>query len=61
MVMDKAQIFNALEDLHGTSIPEEVSESDRWNLYEVLKSNLKGLTPDQYTKEIISIVETLEL
>lgn len=59
--MDKAQILETLEELHGTLMPDEVTEADRWNLYEDLKSKLKGLSPDQYTAQIILIVEALEL
>lgn len=59
--MEKAQILETLDEIYGTQIPDEVTEADRWNLYEELKSKLKGLSPDQYTAQIILIAEALEL
>lgn len=61
--MDKIEILEALESVHGTSIPSDVSEPDRWRLYETIKSNIRLSTknPDDYTRQIILISETLEL
>ena len=62
-LMDKIEILEALESAHGTSNPLEVAESDRWQLYETIKSNIRDCTPnpDDYTRQIILISETLEL
>jgi len=61
--MDKIEILETLESTHGTSIPSDVDESDRWKLYEDIKSNIRESTPnpDDYTRQIILISETLEL
>lgn len=60
--MDKIEIIEALEDTFGTSEPKDVNESDRWILYSNLKSNIKATSsPDDYTRQIILICETLEL
>ena len=61
--MDKIEILEALESIHGTSTPSDVSESDRWQLYESIKSNIRNCSPnpDDYTRQIILICETLEL
>ncbi len=61
--MDKIEILEALESIHGTSNPQEVSEFDRWNLYETIKSNIRNTSknPDDYTSQIIRISEALEL
>jgi hypothetical protein len=61
--MDKSEIIQILEDDYGTSNPLDIPESDRWYLYENLKSNirLQNGNPDEYTKQIILISEALEL
>ena len=61
--MDKIEILEALESIHGTSNPLDVSEPERWQLYETIKSNIRLNTsnPDDYTRELILISETLEL
>jgi len=59
--MDKIEILEALESTHGTSIPSDVSEFERWKLYEDIKSNIQNCSPDDYTRQIILICETLEL
>lgn len=61
--MDKIEILEALESIHGTSNPLDVSEPERWQLYETIKSNIRLNTsnPDDYTRQIIFISETLEL
>lgn len=61
--MDKSQIIQILEDDYGTSIASEIPEIDRWRLYETLKSNIRlnSSNPDDYTRQIILISETLEL
>jgi len=61
--MDKIEILETLESTHGTSTPSDVDESDRWKLYEDIKSNIRESTPnpDDYTRQIILISETLEL
>jgi len=63
MVMDKIEILESLEAIHGTSEPRDVSESDRWNLYETLKTKIRLTTsnPDDYTRQLILISDTLEL
>ena len=61
-LMDKIEILESLESAHGTYNPLEVSESDRWQLYETIKSHINCSTnPDDYTRQIILISETLEL
>jgi len=61
--MDKIEILEALESIHGTSNPLDVSEPERWQLYETIKSNIRNCSsnPDDYTRQIILISETLEL
>lgn len=61
--MDRTEILDALEEIHGTSNPLDVPERDRWILYENIKSNIRniGMNPDDYTKQIIVICEALEL
>lgn len=60
--MDKNEIIQILEDDFGTSNPLEIPEQDRWRLYETIKSNLIPTTnPDDYTRQIITISEALEL
>ena len=61
--MDKIEILEALESTHGTSNPLEVPELARWQLYETIKSNIRDSSrnPDDYTRQIILISETLEL
>ena len=61
--MDKIEILEALESIHGTSNPLEVPELDRWQLYETIKSNIRDSSrnPDDYTRQIILISETFEL
>lgn len=60
--MDRNEILQVLEDDYGTSNPLEISELDRWRLYENLKSNIQTTSnPDDYTRQIIIISETLEL
>ena len=61
--MDKIEVLEALESIHGTSNPADVSEPERWQLYETIKSNIRLNTsnPDDYTRQIILISETLEL
>ena len=62
-VMDKIEILEALESAHGTTNPLDVPEPDRWQLYESIKSNIRlnSSNPDDYTRQIILISETLEL
>jgi hypothetical protein len=59
----KEEILEALQDLYGTSEPDEVSESERWYMYENMKSNIRncGGNPDEYTRQIILISEVLKL
>jgi hypothetical protein len=61
--MDKSEIIQILEDDYGTSNPLDIPESDRWHIYENLKSNirLQNGNPDEYTRHIILISEALEL
>lgn len=61
--MDKIEILDALEETYGTSNPQDVPESERWILYENIKSNIRGISkdPDEYTRQIIVISEALEL
>lgn len=61
--MDKQEILTSLEESYGTSNPLEVSESERMSLYEILRSNIRlsSNNPDDYTRQIILISETLEL
>ena len=60
--MDKAQILQILEDDYGTSNPLDIPESDRWELYSNLKSNIKSNgDPNEYTRQIILMCEVLDL
>ena len=61
--MDRNEILQILEDDYGTSNPLEIPELERWILYENLKSNISLNTknPDDYTREIITISEALQL
>ena len=61
--MDKIEILEALESIHGTYNPADVPEPERWQLYENIKSNIRNCSnnPDDYTRQIILISETLEL
>jgi len=63
LIMEKAEILEALEELYGTSNPLDVPEPDRWMLYENFKSNIRNISkdPDDYTRHIITISEALEL
>jgi len=60
--MDKDEILQILEDNYGTSNPLDISESDRWELYSNLKSNIEsGGDPNEYTRQIILMCEVLDL
>jgi len=60
--MDKDEILQILDDTYGSRNPIDVPESDRWRLYENIKSNIKATSnPDEYTRQLILICDVLEL
>lgn len=61
--MDKNEIIQILEDDYGTSDPNEISESERRQLFERLKFSLQMsfCNAEDYTKGIVIMYETLEL
>ena len=61
--MDRNEIIEILEDNYGTSNPLDLAEIERWRLYDKLKFSIamSHATPDEYTRQIILISDTLEL
>lgn len=60
--MDKSEILEAIQSVYGCE-PSDLTDSERWSLYETLKSQIRncGGNPDEYTRQIILISEVLEL
>lgn len=61
--MERQEIESILQQDYGTSNALDVPEPERWQLYEILKSNIRfqSKNPDDYTRQLILISDTLEL